>query len=584
MTIERNLIHLGDSLEILPRITAGSVDLVFADPPFNIGYEYDVYEDQRDSSDYLQWCQRWMREIHRVLKPNGSFWLAIGDEFAAELKLVAQREIGFHCRSWVIWYYTFGVNCARGFSRSHTHLFHFVCDPKSFTFNHDNPAVRVPSARQLVYADHRANPRGRLPDNTWIYRPQDGPLGSFSPSHDTWYFARVAGTFKEREGFHGCQMPEQLMGRIIRVSSQPRDIVLDPFAGSGTTLSVAKKLGRQWIGIELSSEYVERIQDRLQHTAVGDELDGAADPIRSAPTTISRKSRARGGRGGGLSILGETSEQQLIDAFRQVSRGHSLAVMLCDPELNAEFIERCRAEKIVGTPFLWNRTLIKLRRARKLARAERLLPLRTFEMMDPYSHASEISLQAFSVEYRLSLEDLLCEPQFAREFDRVAADFAPGFTPFEYRWGAMAIRRRARWARQKAWDQFRRWAHCELPPSLELEKLRSHPTAQGSGVYLLLRANQSVVYVGEAIDVHARLEQMDVTGVWQQLGVTHGICLPMEVGATHGLQSMLIHRTDADLNWKGLHPEPRVVDEITSDNDCEDFPLFALAERSNGNN
>ena len=75
------------------------------------------------------------------------------------------------CRSWVIWYYTFWVNCVRGFSRSHTHLFHFVKDPKKATFNADE--IRVPSARQLVYADSRANAKGRLPDDTWILRPQD---------------------------------------------------------------------------------------------------------------------------------------------------------------------------------------------------------------------------------------------------------------------------------------------------------------------------------------------------------------------------------------------------------------------------
>jgi len=222
--------------------------------------------------------------VIRVLKPSGTFWLAIGDEYAAELKLMAQREFGLSCRSWVVWYYTFGVNCVRGFSRSHTHLFHFVVDPRKFTFNADAPAVRVPSARQLVYGDKRANPRGRLPDNTWVLRPQDLPDG-FSPDGDTWFFARVAGTFKEREGFHGCQMPEQLLGRIIRCSSNPGELVLDPFAGSGTTLVAAKKLGRRFLGFELSEEYVARSKERLGEARVGEALDGPADPLRSAPPT-----------------------------------------------------------------------------------------------------------------------------------------------------------------------------------------------------------------------------------------------------------------------------------------------------------
>ena len=212
MALERNRLHHGDCVELFKSLDDGTVDLVFADPPFNIGYEYDVYEDSKQEEEYLRWSHDWIGQVHRVLKPDGTFWLAIGDEYAAELKLEAKR-IGFHCRSWVIWYYTFGVNCVKGFSRSHTHLFHFVKHPKRFTFNRFNPQIRVQSARQLVYADLRANPNGRLPDNTWITRPQDAPQ-SFSPMHDTWYYARVAGTFKEREGFHGCQMPEQLLARI----------------------------------------------------------------------------------------------------------------------------------------------------------------------------------------------------------------------------------------------------------------------------------------------------------------------------------------------------------------------------------
>jgi DNA modification methylase len=105
------------------------------------------------------------------------------------------------------------------------------------------------------------------------------------PDHDVWHFSRVAGTFKEREGFHGCQMPEQLLGRIIRCSSKPGEIVLDPFGGSGTTLVVAKKLDRRWLGFELSPEYAQKIQERLDATRAGDPLDGDPDPTSSAPPT-----------------------------------------------------------------------------------------------------------------------------------------------------------------------------------------------------------------------------------------------------------------------------------------------------------
>jgi DNA methylase len=95
----------------------------------------------------------------------------------------------------------------------------------------------------------------------------------------------VAGTFKERAGFHGCQMPEQLLGRIIRLCSRRGEVVLDPFSGSATTLAVAKKLGRRYLGIELSAEYVKRGQDRLDEISVGDSLNGSPEPTVSAPRT-----------------------------------------------------------------------------------------------------------------------------------------------------------------------------------------------------------------------------------------------------------------------------------------------------------
>src|SRR4051812_31467316 len=116
-----NQLLQGDCLEELVRLPAGVVPLAFADPPFNIGYRYDVYDDRQKADDYLQWSGRWAKELVRVLRPDGTFWLAIGDEFAAELKVLF-RQLGLACRNWVIWYYTFGVHCTHKFTRSHTHL------------------------------------------------------------------------------------------------------------------------------------------------------------------------------------------------------------------------------------------------------------------------------------------------------------------------------------------------------------------------------------------------------------------------------------------------------------------------------
>lgn len=286
-----NTIIGGDCIAGMNALPEGSVDLAFADPPFNIGYEYDVYDDKKEHAHYLEWSRDWISAVYRVLKSDGAFWLAIGDEYAAELKLASQ-DIGFHCRSWVIWYYTFGVNCKQKFSRSHAHLFHFVKDPQNFTFRADDLENRIPSARQLVYNDSRANPNGRLPDDTWILRPQDLD-DCFQASEDTWYFPRVAGTFKERAGFHGCQMPEQLLGRIIRFCSNEGELVLDPFSGSATTLAVAKKLSRRYVGFDISEEYLKHGLARLDSIRAGDRLDGSAEPLTSAPKTGEKPNRKR---------------------------------------------------------------------------------------------------------------------------------------------------------------------------------------------------------------------------------------------------------------------------------------------------
>src|SRR5579872_409482 len=249
----------GDCLKVLAGLPAECADLIFADPPFNIGYEYDVYNDARAKAEYLAWADRWLAEATRVLKPTGALFVAIGDEFAAEHK-VRMDSLGLTMRNWIVWHYTFGVNCSKKFNRSHAHIFYYVRDPKRYTFNPVD--IRVPSARMTTYADRRANPVGKLPDDTWVLRPQECE-DHFRNDQDTWFVSRVCGTFRERTE-HPCQMPEAVLERIIRVATNKNDLVIDPFAGSGTTLAVAKKLERKFLGVELSEQYAEGIRKRLQ--------------------------------------------------------------------------------------------------------------------------------------------------------------------------------------------------------------------------------------------------------------------------------------------------------------------------------
>jgi site-specific DNA-methyltransferase (adenine-specific) len=263
--LAENTIVQGNCIELLQneldrRAGEPFVDLVFADPPFNIGYEYDQYQDNLEYDTYLQWSRDWMSICRDVLHDHGSFWIAIGDDYAAEIRIIA-RELNLILRNWIIWYYTFGQNTKKKFSRSHTHIFYFVKNEKNFIFN--DMAVRVPSARQTTYNDKRAHAQGKVPDDTWILRPQEIP-DAFAPDEDTWHIPRVCGTFKERTGFHGCQMPEKLLTRIIETASDPGHLVLDPFSGSGTTVVTAASLGRRFLGIDISPDYVQQSLERLQ--------------------------------------------------------------------------------------------------------------------------------------------------------------------------------------------------------------------------------------------------------------------------------------------------------------------------------
>jgi site-specific DNA-methyltransferase (adenine-specific) len=237
-----NKIVCGDCIEILSKVRKPFADLIFADPPFNIGYQYDKYYDKVKSKNYIAWTKDWMAACQNILKPHSSFYVAIGDEYAAHVRIIGE-ELGFVLRNWIVWHYTFGQQTKEKFARSHTHIFYFVADKKNFTFN--DYAVRVPSDRQLIYNDRRANSQGKMPDDVWNQ------------------YSRVCGTFKERVGWHPCQMPESLLARIIAASSDPGDIVLDPFNGSGTTTAVACQLGRKYAGVDISENYVANARERL---------------------------------------------------------------------------------------------------------------------------------------------------------------------------------------------------------------------------------------------------------------------------------------------------------------------------------
>jgi site-specific DNA-methyltransferase (adenine-specific) len=230
----------GDCLEILKTVPTGSARLAFADPPFNIGIDYgNGHNDKLSPRDYLDWCRRWMEAIPRILTDDGSAWVLSEPRWGGRFQCMLE-DVGLHYRDTIIWHETFGVYCESKYGRDHRPLFRFTVDPKRQVFHPE----RVPSARQTIYNDRRANPKGRVPSNVWT-------------------ISRVCGTFRERmEGFP-TQLPVALLKRVVECASDPGDLIIDPFSGSGTTGEVAIQLKRRYIGVERSAEFVGRSRERL---------------------------------------------------------------------------------------------------------------------------------------------------------------------------------------------------------------------------------------------------------------------------------------------------------------------------------
>jgi len=247
-----------DCVEAMARLPAECADLIFADPPFNIGYEYDIYDDRRSRDEYLAWAEAWLRAAIRLLKPSGSFWLAMGDEYVAEYK-IRLDALGLTMRNWIVWYYSNGLPCKKKFVRAHVHILFYVRDLNQFALNLD--AIHTLNSYRRCKG-FEIGSRSRAPDDVWILHPRE-LKECFSLDRDVWFEPRVSSVSFERVA-HPCQMPEAILERIIRVATNPGDLVVDPFAGSGTTLAVAKRLGRRFWGCELSPRYARVIVDRLR--------------------------------------------------------------------------------------------------------------------------------------------------------------------------------------------------------------------------------------------------------------------------------------------------------------------------------
>ncbi len=247
-------IWLGDAIAWLRSLESESVDLVFADPPYNIKKaEWDSFESQQA---YVEWSLQWIEQAARVLKPNGTLYVCGYSEILADIKLPAMRFFA-GCR-WLVWYYKNKANLGNDWGRSHESLLHFR-KSRDFTFNLDD--IRIPYGRHtLRYPEHpqaRTSQYGQGQKRVWH------PHSRGAKPRDVIEVPVLNNGMPEKTP-HPTQKPEELLRKIVLASSNPGDLVVDPFLGSGTTAVVAEQLDRKWMGCDISPEYCRWAAERIE--------------------------------------------------------------------------------------------------------------------------------------------------------------------------------------------------------------------------------------------------------------------------------------------------------------------------------
>lgn len=234
-------IYHGDVIECLKDIQSNSIDLVFADPPYNIGKDFDGIKDRYDENQYIEWMETWIKEIFRVTKENGTVYLMNSTQNLAQMDLISRKY--FKVLSRIVWSYdSSGVQAKKFFGSGWEPILHMVKDEKSYTFNSSEILVEAKTGAKRNLIDYRKTP------------PQ--PYNTHKIPNNVWNFPRVRFKMDEYEN-HPSQKPESLLERIIKASSNKGDIVLDPFSGSFSTCNVANKLDRKSVGIDLNIEYIK---------------------------------------------------------------------------------------------------------------------------------------------------------------------------------------------------------------------------------------------------------------------------------------------------------------------------------------
>ena len=235
------IIH-GDALEVLQQIPDESIDLIFVDPPYNIGKNFAGRKDKwKTDKDYLDWCYQWIDLCIQKVKPNGSLYLMTSTQFMPYFDLYVRDKVTILSR--IVWSYdSSGVQAKNYFGSMYEPILYCVKNKNNYTFNSDDILVEAKTGSKRKLIDYRKNP------------PQ--PYKTEKVPGNVWDFARVRYRMEEYEN-HPTQKPVALLERIIKASSKTGDTVLDPFSGTFTTCYVAQQLNRRFVGIEIQEEYLK---------------------------------------------------------------------------------------------------------------------------------------------------------------------------------------------------------------------------------------------------------------------------------------------------------------------------------------
>ncbi len=263
----KNKLICGDNLEILATMEKESVDLIYIDPPFFSNRNYEIiwgdeaeirsFEDRWEGgiNVYINWMKQRVIELHRVLKPTGSFYLHCDWHAGHYLKVMCDEMFGYNnFQNEVVWCYKTGGASKERFARKHDTIFFYGKSDK-WKFN---------SQKEKSYLSHKYGFK-----NIEIKKDDEGYYTEVY-CRDVWDIPALRGNQPEMLGYP-TQKPEALLERIISASSNKEDVVLDAFCGCGTALAVAHKLGRKWIGIDISPSAIALIKNRMNRITGGDD-------------------------------------------------------------------------------------------------------------------------------------------------------------------------------------------------------------------------------------------------------------------------------------------------------------------------